>query len=184
MYHSISLNGTWDLCHNDDFPHFLTAENLPGRHAFKARVPAPIHEVLMEAGHLDDPRVGLNSLRARWVEEMYWAYRRTFSAEGWDGETPAWLVFQRLEMNAVVYLNGVEVGRHANAHRPARFEVTKHLRADGDNTLVVLIDAGLFDVCPRSRARSIATVRRRVSPRFTGIGADSGSAVGTGSNAF
>jgi beta-mannosidase len=147
MYQSISLNGTWDLCHNDDFPQFLTAENLPGRHAFKARVPAPIHEVLMEAGHLDDPRVGLNSLRARWVEEVYWAYRRTFPApEGWDGEMPAWLVFQRLEMNAVIYLNGVEVGRHANAHRPARFDVTRVLRADGDNTLVVLIDAGLFDV--------------------------------------
>ncbi|MDX1934244.1 MAG: hypothetical protein SFU56_16710, partial [Capsulimonadales bacterium] len=98
-------------------------------------------------------RYGLNSLKARWVEEYYWAYRRTFTLPAdYVVGTPTWITFQRLEMCAVVYLNGQEVGRHANAHRPARFEVTKHLRPDGENTLVVLLDAGLFDVAEKPGA--------------------------------
>ncbi|MDX1933296.1 MAG: hypothetical protein SFU56_11870, partial [Capsulimonadales bacterium] len=147
MQGTLSLNGTWSLAHNDDFPRFLTAETLPGRFTLPARVPAPIHQVLMDAGMLDDPRYGRNSLKARWVEECYWAYRRTFTpAPEYIAGTPSWLVFERLEMDAVIYLNGQEIGRHSNAHRPARFDVTQWLRPEGENVLVVLIDAGLFDV--------------------------------------
>lgn len=62
---SLSLNGTWDVAWSDDFPTFLTAERLPGRHVFPAAVPAPIHQALLDAGYLDDPRVGMNALRAR-----------------------------------------------------------------------------------------------------------------------
>jgi beta-mannosidase len=149
-YGSLDLNGTWDLYQTDDFPTFLTAETIPGRHAFKATVPASIHRVLEDAGYLDDPRVGLNSLKARWVEETWWSYRRTFATpEGYADNTPAWLVFEQMELNAVVYLNGQEVGRHANAHRPARFDVTGKLRAGGEdgleNVLVVLLESGLFE---------------------------------------
>jgi beta-galactosidase/beta-glucuronidase len=143
---TLSLNGTWKLSFTDDFPEFLTAQDLPGRFALDAAVPAPVHQVLMDAGLLDDPRVGLNSLKARWVEESFWGYRRTFATpEGLGADTAAWLVFACLELNAVVYLNGVEVGRHANAHRPARFDVTGRLRADGaENRIVVLLESGLF----------------------------------------
>src|SRR5262249_9747365 len=126
---------------------------------------APIHKVLMDAGVLDDPNVGLNSLRARWVEEMYWAYRRAFNTpEAMRPEDAAWLVFERLEMNAVIYLNGVEVGRHANAHRPARFEVTKHLRpADEENRIVVLIEAGLFDCADKPGAEYAASPQAKLT---------------------
>src|SRR4051794_7565047 len=127
MYRTLSLNGPWGLFYNDDFPHFLTAETIPGRHGYTANVPEPVHQTLMDAGVLDDPRVGLNSLRARWVEELYWSYRRTFATPEGLGDAAAWLVFERLEMNAVIYLNGQELGRHANAHRPARFNVAGKL---------------------------------------------------------
>ncbi|MES2464085.1 MAG: sugar-binding domain-containing protein [Armatimonadota bacterium] len=141
----LDLNGVWELYTTDDFPKTLVAETFVGRHAFKATVPAPIHQVLMDAGVLDDPRVGLNSLRARWVEEQFWGYRRTFATpQGYTQETPAWLVFDKLELNAAVYLNGQEIGRHANAHRPARFAVPNGLRDGGENTLVVVLESGLY----------------------------------------
>jgi beta-mannosidase len=142
----LDLNGTWELYYNDDFPRFLTAETVPGRHFYRAMVPASVQETLMEAGVLEDPRFGLNSLRARWVEETYWAYRRTFTLpEGYITGTPAWLCLDQLEMNAVVYLNGEEIGRHANAHRPARFVITGKLRAEGENVITVLLESGLFE---------------------------------------
>lgn len=150
MQGMLDLNGTWELYYNDDFYHFLVSQKVPGRHYYKATVPAPVHQVLMDAGVLDDPRIGLNSLRARWVEEMYWSYRRTFSLpDDYTKDTPAWLIFDRLEMNAVIYLNGQEVGRHDNAHRPARFLVTDKLRSDGENIVTVLLEAGLFSVADK-----------------------------------
>ena len=58
-------------------------------------------------------------------------------------EQTSWLVFECLDLNAVILLNGQEIGRHANAHRPARFDVTGKLRS-GENFWVVKIESGLF----------------------------------------
>ena len=146
MSHTLSLNGTWQLTYAEGLPllstNLFTGPEVTGRRFLPAPVPAPIHQVLLEAGLLEDPNVGLNSLRARWVEEMQWVYRRTFAALPEALSQHAWLVFDRLEFDATVWLNGEEIGRHATAFRPARFEITGKLRA-GENLLVVKIDAGL-----------------------------------------
>jgi beta-mannosidase len=148
----VDLNGTWQLSWHDDAPQFLTALEAPGRMQLDAEVPKPIHEVLMKAGILDDPRIGLNALKARWVEEQFWVYRRMFlSPSGLRDVTPIWLDFLCLEYDAVIFLNGEEIGRHANAHRPCRIEVTGKLKTDGSaNILIVQLDAGLFGVADKS----------------------------------
>ena len=104
----------------------------------------------MRAGLLDDPNRGLNVLKARWVEEMIWFYRRTFTAPALAAGERAWLVFEGLDLAAVVYLNGEEVGRHANAFYPCRIDVTDALRA-GENTLLVQLEAGLYPRRPALR---------------------------------
>ncbi len=146
MSGSLCLNGTWGLTYAEGLPllapNHYTAPSLHGRRLLPAAVPAPIHKVLMHAGLLDDPNVGLNSLRARWVEEMFWIYRHTFRVPAEALEQHAWLVFDKLEYDAVVWLNGCEIGGHANANRPARFDVTGKLRP-ADNLLVVKVSTGL-----------------------------------------
>jgi beta-mannosidase len=153
MSGSQSLCGTWGLTWAEGTPltnpYHYTAPVLEGRRLLPAQVPAPIHQVLMAAGLLEDPNFALNSLRARWVEEQYWIYRHTFHAPPEALAQHAWLVFEGLEYNAIVWLNGIEVGRHANALRPARFDVTGHLRA-GENLLVVLLESGLHEAADRS----------------------------------
>lgn len=148
MSGTLSLNGTWGLTWAEGSPlvppHHYCARELEGHRLLTARVPAPIHQVLIEQGLLDDPNLGLNSLQARWVEQAYWVYRHRFTAPAEAAEQKAWLVFERLELCATVWLNGEEIGRHANAHRPARFEVSGKLR-EGENLLVVRLDTGLFD---------------------------------------
>ncbi len=94
------------------------------------------------------PATGLNALSARWVEEMIWFYRRTFDAPALAPGERAWLVFDRLELAAVVWLNGEEVGRHANAFYPCRIDVTDRLHA-GENVLLVGVEAGLFHASER-----------------------------------
>ena len=148
----VDLNGGWELSWVDDFPDFLTHPDAPMRHRLEAQVPEPAHMTLERHGLLDDPNVGLNSLKARWVEEQFWVYRRRFATPEGAVDSSAWLVFEHLEQDAVVYLNGSEVGRHSNAHRPARFEVTGKLRADGENTVVVRVDAGLYRVADKPGA--------------------------------
>ena len=150
MRGSVSLNGTWGLAWAEGMPvmgsGYFTGEKCEMRHLVPAELPAPIHQVLMDCGLLEDVNYGLNSLRARWVEEQFWTCRRTFTVPAEATEAPAWLVFARLEMMAAVWLNGEEIGKHANAHRPARFEVTGKLRAS-ENVIAVLLSSGMHEVC-------------------------------------
>ncbi|MFY7953309.1 MAG: glycosyl hydrolase 2 galactose-binding domain-containing protein, partial [Armatimonadaceae bacterium] len=148
----VELNGIWELSWVDDFPEFLIHPDAPMRHRLTAQVPEPVHQTLRRHGLLDDPNIGLNSLRARWVEEQFWVYRHRFPTPEAAADSPAWLCFEHLEQDAIVYVNGLEVGRHSNAHRPARFEVTGKLNTNSENTVVVRVDAGLYAVADKPGA--------------------------------
>jgi beta-galactosidase/beta-glucuronidase len=138
VHGNLDLNGTWTLAFSEAAPEDLRHPAMWGRLQLPARVPAPIHEVLAEAGVLQDVNVGLNALAARWVEDEYWVYRRTFTApDGIEGSR-LWLTFAKLELEAIVYLNGEEVGRHTTAHRPARLEVTGKV-VPGENLHLAVI---------------------------------------------
>lgn len=152
---TMNLNGRWGLTWAEGSglmnPDHYTAPTLRGRKMLEAAVPAPIHTVLMDAGLIDDPNVGLNSLKARWVEEQFWIYRRSFVAPEESTRQHAWLVFDKLEYEAVVWLNGQEIGHHANAHRPARFDVTGRLQ-EGDNLLIVKLSTGIHSAADKPGA--------------------------------
>ena len=152
MHGSLSLNGTWGLLWAEGSmvmpSSYYTGRECEARTVLPAAVPAPIHQVLRDNGLLEDPNLGLNSLQARWVEDQYWTYRREFSAPAEAVEGPAWLCFDRLELMATVWLNGEQIGTHANAHRPARFCVTGKLRDEG-NLLVVQVTTGMQEAGDR-----------------------------------
>jgi beta-mannosidase len=112
--------------------------------AWDAAVPGEVHLDLVRAGVIDEPTTGLNALRARWVEECYWFYRRTFELSCDEAVQPAELVFEGLTLAAIVYLNGPAVGRHMNSFYPCRLDVSGKLKC-GENALVLRLDSGLFD---------------------------------------
>jgi beta-mannosidase len=155
MSGSLCLNGIWQLGYAEDSarmtPGHYTARETSGRRFWPAPVPAPIHQVLTNIGMLGDVNVGINTLTARWVEEQFWVYRRTLTVPDAATRERAWLDFAHLELEAVIWLNGEEIGRHANAHRPARFEVTGKLQA-GDNLLVVRLESGLHAAADKQGA--------------------------------
>ncbi len=152
MSGTLSLNGTWGLTWAEGSPlvppHHYTGTTLHGRRLLPAAVPAPIHRVLLDAGLLDDPNAGLGSLKARWVEEQFWIYRQQITVPDEAAEQAAWLTFERLEYEAVIWLNGEEIAHHANAHRPACVNVTGKLRA-GENLLVVRLSTGMHSAADK-----------------------------------
>ncbi len=152
MLRSISLNGTWDLRWRDgqrgQAREGILQPEADMSRALPARVPGEVHLDLMAAGLLEDPAIGLNCLRARWVEETIWIYRRVFTASALAPGERAWLVFRQLDLAAVVLLNGKQIASHANVFHPLRVDVTAALQA-GENVLVVELESGLFSVSER-----------------------------------
>jgi beta-mannosidase len=154
MRDQLDLNGVWQVTWTEGLhgrvEHAAGPEQDPRRY-LDVQVPGELHRELQRLGLLDDPNLGLNTLKARWVEEQMWGYRRTFEAPADALDRPAWLCFDGLDLAAVIYLNGEEVGRHKSAHRPCRIPVTGKL-LPGANTLAISLESGLYDVADRPGA--------------------------------
>lgn len=150
----MDLNGSWRLRWSAgeqsgrDFNAEVTADEAKWMDAV---VPGEVHLDLIRAGLLREPTLGTNCLDARWVEECFWSYRRTFTPPAEALAGPAWLVFEGLDYAARILLNGREIGRHANFFYPCRVNVAGKLQA-GENVLLVELEAGLFHVAEKSVA--------------------------------
>jgi len=153
MAKRFSLNGTWGLWWTDgqrgEPMNRLWAADADKSRVLTAEVPGEVHLDLIRAGLIEEPGIGLNCLKARWVEETIWYYRRAFQAPALQPGERAFLVFEQLDLAAVVHLNGAEVGRHANSYYPLRVEVTGKLK-EGENVLIVEVESGLFSVADRA----------------------------------
>jgi beta-mannosidase len=164
---AIDLDGAWRLAHSDGRRNRFGYAHLPDdddRDWLDAIVPGEVHLDLMRAGVIGDPALGLNSRDSRWVEECFWHYRRAFDVpEIADGDR-AWLTFEQLDLDAIIHLNGVEVGRHANAFRPCRIEVTEHVRA-GSNLLAVQVEAGLYRAAAKPNEPYVMELDQRLHKR-------------------
>ena len=147
MNQKIDLNGSWQLRWNDgqrgDHIERLLGPDADMSRAIEAHVPGEVHLDLVRAGLIAEPTVDLNCLAARWVEQTYWGYRRTFDAPALEPGERAFLTLERLDLAAIIYLNGQEVGRHANEFYPCVLDVTGGLMA-GQNVLVVVVESGVF----------------------------------------
>ena len=152
MRGSCSLAGIWDLCWIDApfviRAEYYSADTVEGKRFLPAAVPGSVHEALCDLGLLDDVIVGINALKARWLEDVMWVYRTTITAPAATYTDHAWLEFARLEYDAAIYLNGELIATHANAHIPVRVPVSGKLR-EGANTLAVCLNAGLHGVADK-----------------------------------
>lgn len=108
-----------------------------------AVVPGDVHTALVNAGRIQPPFYNMNVETCQWVEEREWWYRTAFRATSFPsmrGDLRYLLRFAGLDTFATVYLNGVEVGCHANMFIAAEFDVTRHLLHGETNSLAVRLD--------------------------------------------
>lgn len=148
----LSLTGDWlatwgDGLHSWRRQAFQPLEDSARYLTFK--FPGSIQTNLAACGLLADPRLSINSLKARWVEEHFWILRKKFSVPAEAATQSPHLHFDVIDGVAQVILNGEEVGTHSDAFYPAEFDLSGHLRA-GENELVLLLESGLFKVADLS----------------------------------
>lgn len=139
----LNLNGTWKLQEFDPgvgvqvrafAPDYDDANWLP------AAVPGDVHTSLVAAGRLEPPFYHMNVEKCQWVERREWWYRTTFIGPDLNGTDRQLLIFNGLDTFATIYLNGEELGSHANMFVAATFDVTGKLRTGQPNTLAVRFD--------------------------------------------
>ena len=164
----ISLTGQWNVSWTDgdhgSGEDYLRPLSDAGRY-MTLSFPGSLQSRLEEAGLVDDPRIGMNYLKARWVEEKCWILRRTFVLPAEAAEQPAYLHIDVLDGVAKVAVNGQMIGEHANAFRPAEFCLTGKLRA-GVNEISILLESGLFKVANLPGSDYLQSLETTLTKRF------------------
>ena len=136
----LDLDGVWSLAISDQAIDLgadpEAAIRAAGSDLRRAEVPGNLELDLARSGVIDDPFTGTNIVALRRFEDSYVYYLRWFDApEHWSG-TPV-LIFEGLDYDARIVLNGVTVGRTANMLIEHRIPVEGVLRSGGPNLLVV-----------------------------------------------
>lgn len=148
----ISLAGEWKVNWTDGdhgrADDFLLPICDPQRY-MTLPFPGSIHSRLEAAGIVDDPRIGTNFLKSRWVEEKMWLLRREFTVPEAAASQPAYLHIDVLDGVAKIAVNGVLVGEHCNAFYPVDLPLTGLLRP-GQNEISIQLESGLFKVADLS----------------------------------
>ncbi|GAB3537952.1 glycoside hydrolase family 2 protein [Arthrobacter tecti] len=120
---------------------------------FPASVPGSVLHDLVKARVIDDPYVGLGESSASWVAEADFRYESVIEVENGDDRID--LVAHGLDTDAVLRLDGVEIGRTRNQHRTYRFDLRSHT---GPGSHVISIDL-------LSAVRSARAFEDRIEPK-------------------
>jgi beta-mannosidase len=152
---SIDLSGTWQVTWNEgghgpqSLESYLQSDPVLDPPRFMdVKVPMELHLAMEEAGLVEDLNYGINTLKARWVAEKYWLYVKRFIVSDEALKQKCWLVFEQLDLNAIIKLNGETVGNHNSAFVPCRIDVTGKLQ-QGENLIQVGIESGLYGVAEK-----------------------------------
>lgn len=121
---------------------FKQADKEGAKYLPVSQFPTHVHLDLLAHGLIPDPYIGKNELEVQWVGEAVWVYKTTFpSPSGLPSSAKAVLAFDGLDTFATVVLNGKTILETENMFIPERVDVTKVLKKDGDNELVVTFDS-------------------------------------------
>ncbi len=149
-----SLNGIWNLKWSDaergKLMYFANCDFWPDS-SFYATVPGEVHTDLIAQGIIEEPQNGRNCLSCRWVEEMYWSYRKEFQLpEEIDlSRDKVYIHFEMLDYKAIIYINGHKAGEHQNAFLPCHLLISDFLQY-GNNTVTVVVESGLYEASKHS----------------------------------
>jgi len=106
-------------------------------------VPGCIQLDFVNNGMYGDPTEAHNCLDMRWIEEQYWNYRKKFTLTKEQCNRNVRLVFEGLDLTAIIYVNGQVAGSHNNFYTPCKLDITQFVR-EGENEINVEIESGLF----------------------------------------
>jgi len=120
-----SLNGEWEFAFDPENVGARQGWQQPDAPAYPLRikVPFPWESQLSGVHRLD-------------YQGVAWYRRQFLLPAGWQGQR-IWVCFGAVDWQAAVWLNGQPVGEHEGGYSEFRLEITRQVRPDGPNTLVV-----------------------------------------------
>ncbi len=137
------LNGVWKLQEFDPGAGAAARAFAPEHDDsawLPASVPGDVHTSLVAAGRIAPPFYHMNVEECQWVERREWWYRLTFPGPDLAQTDRQVLQFDGLDTFATIYLNGEEIGSHANMFVAAEFDVTGRIRPGQPNVLAIRFD--------------------------------------------
>jgi beta-galactosidase len=115
-------DGTWRRV---DLPHDWSIEDVPGGQAPD------------QLGPFTKTSVG--AAATGYTEGGEGWYRKTFGLAGVPADSRVEVLFDGIHLDSEVWLNGERLGRNLNGYNPFAFDLTPHLRRDGENVLAVRV---------------------------------------------
>jgi beta-mannosidase len=153
---SISLDGQW---------HFRSVTDTDW---MKAMVPGDVHHDLLDNGKIEDPMYADNAEKCVWIEEKPWLYRKRFEIPKGFTKDRLELVFNGLDLDADITLNGSRIAEHHNAFIPCIVDVSDNLK-EGRNEIIVQIDVGKDRVKDKPYKKYYGDDKRIKSRRYMRI---------------
>ncbi len=139
----VDLCGDWQVAVSASIPEEASrsaaALRSAGCELLPARVPGNVELDLLANGRIPEPFQGMNIAKLRWLEDSDVCYCRTFDAQCPQGREP-WLVFEGVDCDAEIALNGRLIGRTDNMLVPHAFAVPDGLLRERGNELGVRIN--------------------------------------------
>ncbi len=120
-----------------DLPHDWSIEDLPVRPGAAGKtVPGTTNPI--QVGPFD-AELSQGQGATGWVVGGTGWYRKHFSADKLPSQAHVELDFDGVYMNAEVWLNGELLGQHPYGYMGFAFDLTPHLKRDGDNVIAVRV---------------------------------------------
>ncbi|WP_309118815.1 sugar-binding domain-containing protein [Paenibacillus sp.] len=129
----------------------------------RGTVPGTVLHDLLALGEVPDPYYERNSLLVEWVPQRTWAYRKRFAVPASFRGQRLRLCFDGIDYEAQIFLNGKRLGEHRGMFVPAEFDVTEHIRFDGDNHVAVVIERAPDEQPQVSKTRYVRTHKSRMT---------------------
>ncbi|MFI3238535.1 MAG: glycoside hydrolase family 2 [Lachnospiraceae bacterium] len=94
-----------------------------------ATVPGDVYTDLTMAGEIDDPYVGRNLAKAKWVQDYEWWYVLRFNTEKEFASRNLQILFEGVDYDCEIWLNQTYLGRHVGMMDPFTFDITGMLNS-------------------------------------------------------
>jgi len=138
-----SLNGEWNL------------QKSGSREIIPATVPGCVHSDLLAAKKIDDPFVGDNEEKLRWIYKESWIYSREFEVDRGSLNCDRLLLCcDGLDTVAKIYINGKLLAETDNMFRKWEFDV-KGVVQPGKNEIRLRFDSPLDYIQGKQKVRKI-----------------------------
>lgn len=141
---SIKLNNDWKMRATPLSwgPEMRSKVDMSSDGWLEINLPCDVHMPLIENGIIEEPLVRDNFTKCEWIEDRAWWFKKIFHVDKSVLEADAVeLMFESLDSEADVFLNGDLLGHHRSAFYPFVRNVKDSLK-EGENSILVRVTCG------------------------------------------